>query len=169
MPFPKKNKTWLAGLKLDHDQSDHLPTLSSWDPRFRCRPATQSRTARSSSSPKSRASSKLFLKDLNSQRLVVYLPLRKIWVGQLFPIDGKIWETMGNVIPLGVIQHGWHGKSWKIPELNGGFHKKITDEWSIFHCYLWFPAGVWETVNKHVPNKQPALDMSHLFVSNYPT
>ena len=29
----------------------------------------------------------------------------------------------------------WQGK---IPELNGGLHRRIIDQWSIFHCHGWF-------------------------------
>ena len=36
-------------------------------------------------------------------------------------------------IPSGVIKHGWQ---WKIPDLNEGFIRRITDKWSIFHCHV---------------------------------
>ena len=26
--------------------------------------------------------------------------------------------------------------SWKIDELNGGLNRKITEKWSMFHCYV---------------------------------
>ena len=36
---------------------------------------------------------------------------------------------------------------WQIPELNGGFNRNNTFEWSIFHCHVWLPEGTFWNMN----------------------
>ena len=51
----------------------------------------------------------------------------------------SLWDIIGHNehgIPSG--HQTWQ---WKLPELNGGFRRKITDTWSIFRCHVWLPKG----------------------------
>ena len=60
-----------------------------------------------------------------------------------------------------VIKHG-NGKS----HTNGGFNRKITDKWSMLHCHVWLPEGIFHSYPIKPPNRIPLCH--HLTGHNWP-
>ena len=85
-----------------------------------------------------------------------------------------LWINWINVYPL-VIKHGT-GKS----AMNGGLNRKITNNWSIFHCHVWLPDGrccsvvvylpLWKTWVRHLGSRFiPILNMENETCSKPPS